>query len=188
MDLMANVILIHGSYSNPESNWFSWIKSKLEALGQEVFVPKFPTPENQSFDSWMSAFAEFKQHINEETIIVAHSLGSPFALSVLEELGVKIKATFLVAGFTGSIGKSELDEMNKTIAARDFDFDKIKANCKKFVLYVSDNDPYIPFENQKHLASNLGIELKIIKGAGHFVEDSGYKEFEMLLEDIKSTI
>lgn len=42
--IMANVIIIHGAYGNPEENWFPWLKKELEKLDCRVFVPKFPTP------------------------------------------------------------------------------------------------------------------------------------------------
>ena len=48
---MTNIIIIHGSYGNPNENWFPWLKSELKKLKCNVFVPKFPTPENQSLES-----------------------------------------------------------------------------------------------------------------------------------------
>jgi predicted alpha/beta hydrolase family esterase len=45
---MANIFIIHGSYGNPDENWFPWLKKELEQEGHKVFVPKFPTPEDQS--------------------------------------------------------------------------------------------------------------------------------------------
>ena len=41
-------IIIHGSFASPESNWFTDLKEKLEALNQEVLCPAFPT---ESYDA-----------------------------------------------------------------------------------------------------------------------------------------
>ncbi len=63
-------VLIHGSFGDPEDNWFPQLKEKLEALGQEVIAPQFPVekwdditkngpevaPKNQSLDSWLAVF------------------------------------------------------------------------------------------------------------------------------------
>ena len=83
---MNNVYIIHGSYGTPDENWFPWLKSELEKLNCKVFVPKFPTPENQSLDTWMKIFEEYKDELNEDAIIVGHSLGPAFILSILEKL------------------------------------------------------------------------------------------------------
>ena len=51
--------IIHGAYGDPEENWFPWLKTKLEGLGHQVFVPKFPTPENQTLNNWFNVFNKY---------------------------------------------------------------------------------------------------------------------------------
>ncbi|MBU1951513.1 hypothetical protein KJ733_01220 [Patescibacteria group bacterium] len=48
---MANIFIFHGVDGHPGENWFPWLKKKLESYGQKVFVPKFPTPENQELNT-----------------------------------------------------------------------------------------------------------------------------------------
>ena len=182
---MTNIIIIHGTGGNPNGNWFPWLKSELEKLDCRVFVPKFPTPENQSLENWLNAFKDYKQYLDENSIVVGHSLGPAFLLSVLEKLNRPIKAAFFVAGFTGLLNNSEFDELNKTFVTKNFDWAKIKNNCKKFYVINSDNDPYVPVEKGKILAENLGTELITLKNAGHINEEAGYTEFDFLLEKIK---
>jgi len=181
------VIIIHGAYGNPEENWFPWLKKELEKLGIEVFVPRFPTPENQILENWQNVFKDYEQHMGEDTIVVGHSLGPAFLLDVLEKH--KAKAAFFVAGFTGLFtGKyadPAFDEINKTFTERTFDWEAIKNNCKKFFVYQSDNDPYVPPEKGEDLAKNLGVELNVVQNAGHFNKDAGYTKFEQLLKDLK---
>ncbi len=55
-------------------------------------------------------------------------------------------------------------------------------------MFHSDNDPYVPLEKAKELAKKLGVELIMVKNAGHFNEKAGYTKFELLLEKIKSEI
>ena len=38
---------------------------------------------------------------------------------------------------------------------------------------------------KEELAGKLGVKLTLVKGAGHFNEAAGYKEFPLLLEKIK---
>ncbi len=98
---MANVLMFHGAYGNPEENWFPWLKSQLEHLGHAVHIPAFPTPKDQTLENWFKALAPFEKYIDSETVFVSHSLGALFIPSVLEKMHTRVKATFLVAGFLG---------------------------------------------------------------------------------------
>jgi len=183
---MTKIFIIHGSYGNPDENWFPWLKQELEALGHTVFVPKFSTPENQSLEKWMKEFEYYQHLIDEDTIFVGHSLAPAFILSILEKLETPkpIKACFFVSGFLGLLGDPKFDEINKTFTAKDFNWEKIKKNCKEFHNYHSDNDPYIPLKVAKEFAQKLGVDINLIKGAGHFNESTGYTKFDILLENI----
>lgn len=178
--------IIHGAYGNPDGNWFPWLKKELELLGHEVIIPQFPTPENQTLDNWIKVFREYFPKINSDTIFIGHSLAPAFILSVLERIDIKIKACFFVAGFVGLIGKEEFDIINNTFITKKFNWSKIKENCGRFYIYNSDNDPYVPLSKGEELANRLDSKLIIVDNAGHFNEDSGYKEFPKILEDIKT--
>ncbi|RLJ02162.1 MAG: serine hydrolase family protein [Candidatus Aenigmatarchaeota archaeon] len=185
---MTNIIIIHGAYGHPNENWFPWLKSELEKLGCRVFIPKFPTPENQSLKNWLKVFENYKQYLNENSIVVGHSLGPVFLLNILEKLDKPIKAAFFVSGFVGLLGNPNFDNINKTFVDKNFDWQKIKQNCKKFYIFHSDNDPYVPLEKAKELAKNLDVDIILVKNAGHFNEKAGYTKFELLLKKIKNEL
>ncbi len=185
---MTNIIIIHGTGGNPNGNWFPWLKSELEKLDCRVFVPKFPISENQSLQNWLEIFKDYEQYLDENSIVVGHSLGSAFLLNVLEHLNRPIKAAFFVAGFTGLLNNSKFDELNKTFVTKSFDWAKIKNNCKKFFIINSEDDPYVPLKKGKALAENLGTELITLKNAGHINEEAGYTEFSFLLDKIKNEL
>jgi len=182
---MKTAIIIHGTGGSPAGNWFPWLKTELVKLGYEVYVPKFPTPENQSLDNWMKVFDEYWDKLDGDSILIGHSLGPAFILSVLEKLDKPIKAAYLVAGFVGFLDNAEFDELNKTFVDKDFDWDKIKENCGKFVVINSDDDPYVSLEKGRELSGKLGTELVVMNKAGHINSDSGYIEFEFLWGKIK---
>ena len=183
---MKTAIIIHGSYGTPNENWFPWLKSELERLNYKVFIPKFPTPENQSLESWLNIFEGYKKYLNKNTILIGHSLGPVFILNVLENIDKKIKACFFVSGFLGLLNNRDFDTINKTFVNKEFNWDKIKNNCCNFTLYHSDNDPYVSIEKAKELSNKLNSKLNIIKNAGHFNEKAGYTKFDILLKDIKN--
>ncbi|MBU1018391.1 MAG: GNAT family N-acetyltransferase [Patescibacteria group bacterium] len=180
----ANIFIIHGAYGHPEENWFPWLKNELEKRGRKVFVPKFPTPEGNTLENWLKVFKKHEEFLNEDSIVIGHSLGVPFLLTILENKSVA--SAYFVAGYNPETlpKTNEWYELVKTFVAKPFNWKKIKENCKNFQIYHSDNDPYFPLELAEDLAKPLNTKVNIIRGAGHFNEKAGYTKFEKLLEEI----
>jgi len=181
---MTNIFIIHGAYGHPGENWFPWLKAELEKKGCKVFIPKFPTPENQTLEQWLKVFEVYKNHVNKDTIFIGHSLGVPFILNLLEKFPAK--ASFLVAGFC-TLPENQFKEGVRTFV-KDFNYSKIKQNCKRFSVYHSDNDPYLSLNLGEELAEKLDVDLFLIKKAGHFNQKTGYTQFPLLLKGIEREI
>lgn len=184
---MTNVFIFHGTDGHPEENWFPWLKKKLEYLGCKVTVPQFPTPADQTPESWFKVFQENEKDLNANTILIGHSLGGTFLLHVLEKSHVQIKAAILVASPIGVMPIKNY-ETDKPFLDHLFDFEKIRENCRKFVIFHSGNDPYVSLGNGEELAEKLKTELTFIPNAGHFNESVGYTEFELLLVKVKEIL
>ncbi|CAN5117646.1 alpha/beta hydrolase [soil metagenome] len=182
---MKNAFIIHGAWGTPQENWFPWLKTELEKIGYTVTVPQFPTPEGQSLESWLKIWSEYNDQCNDETIIIGHSIGVAFILNILQRLDHPIKAAYLVAGFIRSLNNDEVDAINATFYEKPFDWEKIKSNCKEFVCFNSDNDPYVPVDQGEELAHNLGVTVTLVPNAGHFNTKAGYTKFPLLLQRIK---
>lgn len=185
---MTKVFIIHGAYGNPDENWIPWLRKELEKLGCTVFVPEFPTPDGQTLENWRGAFADYYQLIDNDTILIGHSLGPAFILDILERAEEPVIASFFVAPFIDFLGNPDFDKINKTFVDREFDFEKIKKNCGKFFVFHSDNDPYVPMDTANKFAENIGTKVEVVKGAGHFNSKTGYDKFKILLEKIKQEI
>jgi predicted alpha/beta hydrolase family esterase len=185
---ITKAIIIHGTGSSPQSNWFPWLKSELEKMHLNVFAPQFPTGEPQSLTSWMSEFKRWEKAADTEAIMIGHSIGPAFILNFLERSGNSIAAAFLVAPFVGKLGNKQFDSLNRTFAEREFDWNRIKRHCGRFFIYSSDDDPYVPLEKGEFLSSRLNARFRIIHGGGHINVESGYRQFDLLLEDIKSFV
>jgi predicted alpha/beta hydrolase family esterase len=183
---MKTAVICYGHYGHPGENWFPWLKGKLEELGFNVVVPNFPTPENMSLQTWLKVFEEFKPLLDEESLLIGHSVGSTFLLTVLEQLQKPVKAVFLVSGLLRSVRSEEFNPFLVSFWDKQFDWQKIKVNAPHFFVFHADNDPYIPLEQAEELAEKLDTELILVKGAGHFNESTGYKEFPLLLKKVNS--
>lgn len=183
---MNNVLIVHGLGGNSRCNWFPWLKEELEKLGSNVVVPDFPNSNTPKLDEWLSELK--KDSLDDTWILIGHSLGCLFILDVLELLNKSVKAAFLVAGFTGLLPDKGINSLIKTFADKEFDWEKIRANCSSFYVINSDNDPYIPLEAAYQLSLNLAVEVTLIKGAGHFNEAAGYVKFQKLLAMVKKEL
>ncbi|MBI5635700.1 alpha/beta hydrolase [Candidatus Micrarchaeota archaeon] len=170
-------------HGNANENYHPWIRKQLGAGGgHRVFTPQLQkNGVKLSLANWLKAFGPYSRYVGEDAIFIARSLGPAFALRVLEKSKVKVRACFLIAGFSGPLGGKD-DWERKTFFAKKFDWRKIRSNCRKFVVLASDNDPYVALAETKKLARKLGVKAIVVKGAGHFNTKSGYVKFPLLLK------
>lgn len=187
--MKANVFIFHGTEGYPEENWFPWMKEKLEAEGCKVTVPQFPSPPvlAAKIAEWFDVLKKYEKEITENTILIGHSLGGLFALRVLEKINHPIKAAVFVGA---PIGVKPILNWDRDSAFSGFKFnwDNIKSKAKNFIVYHSDNDPYVGLGNGQELAKQLGVELTFVPNAGHFNAKAGYTGFPHLLEKLKKII
>ena len=184
---MKNAFIFHGTEGYPEENWFPWLKAELEKVDYTVFVPQFPTsPTTPAKDSeWFAVLKNYEQHINEDTIIIAHSLGGIFALRVLEKLSHPIKTAVFVGTPIGIKPVLNYNEDSDFSGGFDFDWQTILNNAQNFLVFQSDTDPFVSMVNGEQLAKNLKTTLTFVPNAGHFNLDAGYTKFDLLLEKLK---
>lgn len=177
-----DVVIFHGTGGSPDGNWFGWLKNELEKRGHNVFVPKFPTPENQSLKNWCAALDEQAPRFGKNTILIGHSCGAAYILSILEVVKEPIAESVFVSGFIDKLGNDYFDNLNDTFINKNFDWDKIKKNAGKITIFHGDNDPYVPLLAARKLSDKLEIPLTIIKDGGHLNAESGYTKFPEILE------
>lgn len=185
---MKNAIILHGTDNTPEGNWFRWLEKQLQERGYDVWLPQLPDAARPNAQKYNQLLLSHGFDYNQETLLIGHSSGAAAILNLLQELpdSVKIKAAFLVGAFEGPLGKDTRSEL----FPKPFDFAKIKARCRKFILIHSDNDPYCPLPGAKFLAGKLEGELIIESGQGHFNLQASpeYKRFPLLLKLIDQVI
>jgi len=182
-----NVIILHGTKGLPAGNWFPWLKEQCLAEKYNVYVPKLPTPDNQSIESWKAALQEQTPAIEKDTILVGHSLGATMILHILETLKAPISKSIFVSPVMDKINIPEYDKLNKPfIKTPNFDWLSISNNAGEITIFHGDNDPYVPKKHAEFLQDQIGGELKIIKDGGHLNAECGYTTFPELTKIIIS--
>ena len=175
-------IIIHGSFGSKDGNWFPWLKSELEKLNKNVIVPQMPIGVgNQNYNSWASVLDGL--NIDENTIIIAHSIAPVFVCKYLITNKIKVKKLLFVCGFNNYLGVDpDFDAVNESMFIDNIG--KVKDYCNNIICYYSDNDPYVRFEVEKDFADMVSNEQIIIKNGGHLNAESGYTKFEEILNGV----
>ncbi|MEK7662386.1 MAG: alpha/beta fold hydrolase [Patescibacteria group bacterium] len=188
--MKKRVFIVHGWDGVPESNWFPWLKKELEDRGYGVFVPQLPDAGNPRIYKWVPALAKVVGVADEETYFVGHSMGCQTIARYIESLseGQKVGGAVFVAGFFKSLSGLEdeegVRETEKHWLGAPPDLIKVRAHLNKSVAIFSDNDPYVPLDNQDDFRDKLGSQIIIEHNKGHFNEDEGVTELPSALESI----
>ena len=173
-------IIIHGSFGSKDGNWFPWLKNELN--GKNVVVPQMPVGVgNQNYENWANVLDGL--NVDENTIIIAHSIAPIFVCKYLITNKIKVKKLVFVCGFNNYLG---IDPSFDAVNAPMFidNLEDIKKYCNNIVCFYSDNDPYVKFEVEKSFADTISNEQYVIKNGGHINAESGYTKFEEILKVI----
>jgi predicted alpha/beta hydrolase family esterase len=183
------VIIAHGWDGYPEEGWFPWLKKELEKKGFEVLIPQLPDAANPKIQNWVPALAKAAGTPDKETYFVGHSMGCQTIARFLEKLpaGAEIGGAVFVAGFFKHLTNMEDDDV-KEIARHwltaPIDFKKVRLHLNRSVAIFSDNDPYVPLDNQDDFKSKLGSDIIIEHKQGHFSGSTGTFKVPSVLESV----
>ncbi|MDO8552217.1 MAG: leucine--tRNA ligase [bacterium] len=91
-----NFLLLHGYKGSPTGAFFSWLKRELESKGYAVQAPELPnTSEPKEYEQVKYVFDHC--HIDENTVIIGHSLGAVVAMKLLQKINRPVGGLVLVA-------------------------------------------------------------------------------------------
>lgn len=181
--MKENYFIIHGSFSSPYSNWFSWLYDFISSDNKQVYAPDFPIGVGyQNYENWSKLLNVYLDLglINENTTIIGHSIAPVFITKFLIENKVKVKKLIFVCGFNNYLGiNDEYDNVNKSMYLENLE--EVKQYAKDIICFYSDNDPYVKYEVEKQFADEISTEQIILKEAGHINSESGFDIFEEIV-------
>ena len=186
--VLFRVVILHGAHGGPDTNWFPWLHSALEADGIEVVRPRFPTPEGQSLSAWLDTYDQAVGSLpSAPTVLVGHSLGAAFALRLVERTVEPMAGLFLAAGFVGALGLPDYDTINHSFFVAPFDWLTIRERKGRVArCWAGNDDPYVPLSRSQDIANHLKASLEIIPGGGHLNSETGFNTFPQLRDAIIS--
>lgn len=187
---MKRVIVVHGWDGHPESGWFPWIKRELEQKKFQVIIPQLPEPEKPRIQNWVPALSKAIENPDERTYLVGHSMGCQTIARYLAGLrsDIKVGGAIFAAGFfkrlTGLEDNPDVQETDKHWLTAPLDLSKVRTHIIKSVALFSDNDPWVPLDNQDDFKDKLGSEIVVVKNMGHFDAAYGIIELSIVLEKL----
>lgn len=176
------IVVVHGYLANPQMHWFPWLREHYaEALGHDIVqVPALPNSTSPELEPWVSALSAAVGAVDDETVLIGHSLGSITTLRVLERMPRpwRLRGLISVAGFAEPLPNlPKLDPFT----AKPVEFPAIVAGARQRHIVGSDNDTTVAPALTAALASKLDAPLTIIPGGGHFVQRQGCRSIPELI-------
>lgn len=177
--MKKKVLLLHGWGGSDAPHWQSYIAAEIARdYGCVSFLrlPDFDTPDK---DLWiketLKELREFRANV-----VICHSLANTLWFHMCHSGVIEdVENLFLVAPPRLNSEIEELKGFFPITAPKNL-------HAKNALLVCSDSDPYMNIEEAKELQKELGIEMKILEDAGHINADSGFGEWEWMLNKIKS--
>lgn len=186
--MLMKVFIIHGYQSSPEQHWFPWLATKIEQMGSQCEIVHLQGSDKPDFATWRQNLEAQVHPLNEQTIIVAHSLGCISVLDYLSEAlnGRLIKAIFMVAGFNEKL--TALPELNQFVQQAKLNDALLRFRIQQRYSLFSCNDPFVPAPLSIRFGQLLNAQMIEVKKAGHFMQSDGLSEFPQLWEKLEKLL
>ena len=171
---MIHTVIVPGVGGSEHDHWQSWLQRQLKSCSR-VQQQDWNKPVLQE---WIEQFVKTVQSIQEPIQIVAHSFGCLTTFAALAqhpELNQKIKNLVLVApanparfGDAGFARESQNDYQQY--------FHQLKLQVPTQMI-ISENDPWLNFQDALQLAKAWKIRPKNLGQVGHINVASGFGPF-----------
>ncbi len=176
--MKQKVLLLHGWGGSDAPHWQSWLASEIAKDYGTINFLKFSNFDFPNKDTWKEELSkellEFKPDI-----VICHSLANTLWFHLCNDESISdVKKLFLVAPPSLNCDVEEIKSFFPVNIP-------INLHAKEVLLVSSTNDPYMSLQEAKSLQKSLGIEMVVLKDAGHINSDSGYGEWPWILERIK---
>lgn len=180
LEVLRNYTIDLDRYRGLRKDWKATLGEKL-GPDYDVLIPTMPNKSNAKYTEWKILFEKIASFLNEEVILIGHSLGGLFLAKYLSEesFSKHILATMIIS----APYDSRLPDFSLADFALPSSLKKLESQGGRVFIYHSDDDPVVPIENaQKYKVALPDATLRVLNGRGHFNQE----EFPELSADIKT--
>lgn len=169
---LPRIVYIHGDQTvHWDCAWVPSVARQLQAAGFETSFQLFPDSIEARAEYWLP-FLEQHVRAGVNDLLLGWSCGAVAALRYAQEHAVR--GLVLVAPYFTDLGLSEVRRSGFVVPA--WDWERLRANAPTISMFHSDEDPWIPQAEFRALAEHLHVEVRIVRGAGHFAELTSFPE------------
>jgi hypothetical protein len=189
-NLMKRVFVVHRWDGKPGDIWYPWLKAELEKKGFEVHVPTIPKTDEPRIKAWVPALAKAIGTADAKTFLVGHSIGCQTIARYLASLpeNVRVGGAVFVAGFFKRLTNLEDDDVVRDVAKEwlttPLDLQKVRSHLPKSVAIFSDNDKFVPLDEQNNFQKELGSKIIVEHEKGHFDDEASVTELPIALHAV----
>ena len=134
-----------------------------------MVAPQLPDAENPDEQAWTEALLEEVKNVDDETIVIGHSLGGAMALRFLE--AVEARSTPKACLLISTPWMIQSDKFRGFFMS-ELDFEVLMWKVSRFALLHSKDDDVIPFDHAQKYEKVLHAKLHETEEAGHFKGES----------------
>lgn len=176
-------VIVHRWGGSPESDWYPWLRAELVQRGYDVLVPAMPNPNEPVITPWVDALSQLlAEHPSEQTLLVGHSVGCQTILRALANRQQTVQKALFVAGWVRLTGLEDEDQIiAEPWLTQAIDVAAAKARLGASVAIFSEDDPVVPLSNQDFFRDQIGSQIVLLDGYGHFDEETDTSEIPELL-------
>lgn len=190
---MNKIYLIHCWEGTKEDGWYPWLDKKIRNVNNKVFRFNMPDTNKPKIEKWVSELDKQVDDLDENTYFVGHSIGCQTIMRYLESKNVKkIGGILFVAPWLELLPEAVSDKESYGIAMpwleTPIDFKKIKSITDNITCIFSDNDYFVPLNQERKFKELLGAKTIIVKDKGHISADDGVYELDDILLTLKDII
>jgi len=183
----VRVFIVHGWGGSIKGDWIPWLADQFKSKDIEAVTPKMPDTDNPKISPWVDKLKEVVGELENNDVLIGHSIGCQAILRFLEILdnGKKAEKVIFIAPWVklANLSGDEEWKIAKPWLEMPINFNKVKNKAKSFIALFSDNDPWVPLEeNVKIFREKLNSKIVILKNKGHFSEDEGINELPEILD------
>ncbi|OIP79498.1 MAG: hypothetical protein COT39_03570 [Parcubacteria group bacterium CG08_land_8_20_14_0_20_48_21] len=203
--MKKQVVVIHGGTSfKTYEDYISYLKNKKISIEKlrlrkewkdtlpselgddyEILVPRMPNGMNAHYEEWKLWFERIANLLNDNVVLVGHSLGGIFLAKYLSEniFPKRVIATMLVAPPFDDGGELESGESLADFALPS-SLAKFTEQSGKIYLIHSKDDPVVPFTHLKKYQQALpNAETVVFEHREHFNQET-FPEIIALIKSI----
>ena len=161
-------LIVPGLNNSDEKHWQTFWERSLPST-QRVQQRDWDHPQR---DEWVKTLSDTIQKINEDTIIVAHSLGVATTVMYLTQnqgkIPAHVKGAFLVS-------PSDVDNIEVIKSFAPMPLEKLTIPA---CVVASENDPFVSMDRAEFFANAWGVSLFNAGKLGHINSATDLREWE----------